>query len=124
MNAIKKRLQTLKVEKDLAIDKADMCDQRAKEANRREEKLRDGVRELAKKLIQMEHDLQVSKTHLRKSIKSLEQKERIYIVVSEQICKKINPLFLFVLFFVCFCFSLVNLIIRIFSDAIRIGDIE
>lgn len=98
MNAIKKRLQTLKVEKDLAIDKADMCDQQAKEANRREEKLRDGVRELAKKLIQMEHDLQVSKIHLKKSIKSLEQKERIYIVVSEKICKKINSLFLSFLF--------------------------
>lgn len=83
MNAIKKQLQMLKLEKDLAMDKADLCDQQAKEANRREEKLRDEVRELAKKLMQMEHDLKVSKAQLIKSNKDLEMKERIYIVVSE-----------------------------------------
>lgn len=83
MNAIKKRLQTLKLEKDLAMDKADLCDQQAKEANRREEKLRDEVRELAKKLMQMGHDLEVSKAQLLKSNKNLEMKERVYIVVSE-----------------------------------------
>lgn len=83
MNAIKKQLQTLKLEKDLAIDKADLCDQQAKEANRKEEKLKDEVRELAKKLAQMEHDLEVSKAQLVKSNRDLETKERIYIVVSE-----------------------------------------
>lgn len=82
MNAIKKRLQTLKIEKDLAMDKADMCDQQAKDANRREEKLKDEVRELAKKLIQMERDLELSKAQLEKSNRDLEQKERVYIVVS------------------------------------------
>lgn len=83
MNAIKKRLQTLKLEKDLAMDKADLCDQQAKEANRKEEKLRDEVRELAKKLVQMEHDLEVSKAQLIKSNRDLVIKERVYIVVSE-----------------------------------------
>lgn len=83
MNAIKKRLQTLKLEKDLAMDKADLCDQRAKEANRKEDKLRDEVRELAKKLVQMERDLEVSKIQLVKSNRNLEMKERVYIVVSE-----------------------------------------
>lgn len=83
MNAIKKRLQTLKLEKDLAIDRADLCDQQAKEANSRGEKLRDEVRELAKKLVQMEHDLKVSKAQLIKSNRDLEMKERIYIVVSK-----------------------------------------
>lgn len=83
MNAIKKRLQMLKIEKDLAMDKADLCDQQAKEANRREEKLRDEVRELAKKLVQMERDLELSKAQLEKSNRDLEQKERIYIVVGD-----------------------------------------
>lgn len=83
MNAIKKRLQMLKLEKDLAMDKADLCDQQAKEANRKEEKLRDEVRELAKKLAQMEHDLGVSKAQLIESNKNLVMKERVYIVVSE-----------------------------------------
>ncbi|KZC09244.1 PREDICTED: tropomyosin-2-like [Dufourea novaeangliae] len=76
MNAIKKRLQTLKIEKDLAMDRADMCDQQAKEANRREEKLKDEVRELAKKFAQMERDLELSKAQLDKSIRNLDQKER------------------------------------------------
>lgn len=83
MNAIKKQLQTLKLEKDLAMDKADLCDQQAKEANRREEKLKDEVRELAKKLMQMQHDLEVSKAQLIKSNRNLEMKERVYIVVSK-----------------------------------------
>lgn len=83
MNAIKKRLQMLKIEKDLAMDKADLCDQQAKEANRREEKLRDEVRELAKKLVQMERDLELSKAQLEKSNRDLEQKERVYIVVGD-----------------------------------------
>ncbi|GAB1870030.1 Tropomyosin-2 [Camponotus japonicus] len=85
MNAIKKQLQMLKLEKDLAMDKADLCDQQAKEANRREEKLKDEVRELAKKLMQMEHDLKVSKAQLIKSNKDLEMKERIYIVTQSEL---------------------------------------
>ncbi|XP_077277600.1 tropomyosin [Temnothorax americanus] len=85
MNVIKKRLQTLKLEKDLAMDKADLCDQQAKEANRREEKLRDEVRELAKKLMQMEHDFEVSKAQLVKSNRDLEIKERIYIVTQSEL---------------------------------------
>lgn len=100
MNAIKKQLQTLKLEKDLAMDKADLCDQQAKEANRREEKLKDEVRDLAKKLVQMEHDLELSKAQLVKSNKDLEMKERIYIVVSE--LRNMYP----VLY--QFCLSLVN----------------
>lgn len=88
MNAIKKRLQTLKLEKDLAMDKADLCDQQAKEADRREEKLRDEVRELAKKLMQMEHDLDVNKAQLLTSNRSLEMKERVYIVVSEIVMRE------------------------------------
>ena len=83
MNAIKKRLQTLKIEKDLAMDRADLCDQQAKEASRREEKLKDEVRELAKKLAQMERDLELSKAQLEKSNRDLEQKERVYIVVGD-----------------------------------------
>lgn len=104
MNAIKKRLQTLKLEKDLAMDKADLCDQQAKEANRREEKLKDEVRELAKKLVQMEHDLEVSKAQLVKSNKDLEMKERIYIVVSESDKCTVRPRFVSYLSFV-YCYD-------------------
>lgn len=82
MNAIKKRLQTLKVEKDLAMDKADTCEQKAKEAARKEEKLRDEVRELVKKLSQMEHDYGVSTAQLVKSNEDLEATEKAFMLVS------------------------------------------
>lgn len=84
MNAIKKRLQTLKAEKDLAMEKADLCDQQVKEANKREETLRDEVRELDKKLAAMEHDLETKKALLEKSIEELEEKERIHLMVREK----------------------------------------
>lgn len=82
MNAIKKRLQTLKIEKDLALERADVCDQQSKEANRREEKLMDEVRELAKKLMQMQQDLQLNKSQLVQSNLNLERKEKAFLSVS------------------------------------------
>ena len=82
MNAIKKRLQTLKIEKDFALERADACDQQSKEANRREEKLMDEVRELAKKLMQMQQDLQSNKSQLVQSNLNLEKKEKAFLSVS------------------------------------------
>lgn len=84
MNAIKKRLQTLKIEKDLALDKADSCDQKAKEAQLREENLKDQVRELTKKLMQMENDLKLSRIHLDELNTDLQDKERIHLMVRLQ----------------------------------------
>lgn len=82
MNAIKKRLQTLKIEKDLALERADACDQQSKEANRREEKLLDEVCALAKKLSQMQQDLKINKSQLIQSNLNLERKERAFMMVS------------------------------------------
>lgn len=107
----------LKIEKDLAMDKADLCDQQAKEANRREEKLRDEVRELAKKLVQMERDLELSKAQLEKSNRDLEQKERIYIVVGDlykYTILHISNIFIMNLEQFFNLFSIVNLFLNIF----------
>ena len=82
MNAIKKRLQTLKIEKDLAIEKADACDQQSKEAKRKEEKLMDEVRQLSKKLSQMQQDLELNKTQLVQSNFNLDRKEKALMSVS------------------------------------------
>lgn len=84
MNAIKKKLQTLKIEKELAVDRADACEQQSKEANRREERLRDQVKELEKKLAQMKSDLEVSRHQLSGSNASLEDKERAHLMVSSR----------------------------------------
>lgn len=71
----------LKIEKDQAIDRADICDQQAKDANKREEMLRDEVGELKKKLWQMQQDLNVSRGNLNKSNMTLEEKERSFLMV-------------------------------------------
>jgi len=41
MDAIKKKMQAMKLEKDNAMDKADACEQQAKDANLRAERVTD-----------------------------------------------------------------------------------
>ena len=40
MDAIKKKMQAMKLEKDNAMDRADACEQQAKDANLRAERVR------------------------------------------------------------------------------------
>ncbi|KAK0181202.1 hypothetical protein PV327_003504 [Microctonus hyperodae] len=75
----------LKIEKDQAIDRADICDQQAKDANKREEMLRDEVGELRKKLSQMHQDLNVSRANLDKSNMTLEEKERLFLLTQSEL---------------------------------------
>jgi len=49
MDAIKKKMQAMKLEKDNAMDRADACEQQAKDANLRAERAEEEVRELQKK---------------------------------------------------------------------------
>ena len=43
MDAIKKKMQAMKLEKDNAMDRADACEQQAKDANLRAERVRQMV---------------------------------------------------------------------------------
>ena len=43
MEAIKKKMQNMKLEKDNAMDRADACEQQAKDANIRAEKAQEEV---------------------------------------------------------------------------------
>ena len=43
MDAIKKKMQAMKLEKDNAMDRADACEQQAKDANLRAERVRSYV---------------------------------------------------------------------------------
>lgn len=82
MNAIKKRLQSLKIEKENAMDRADSCDQQAREANKREEILMDEVVKLEKKFLQMQQDLNTSRENLKKSNMRLEEREHSLLIAS------------------------------------------
>lgn len=76
MDAIKKKMQAMKLEKDNAQDKADTCEGQAKEANLRADKVMEEVNELTKKLAQVESDLTTNKGNLERGNKDLEEKEK------------------------------------------------
>merc|ERR1712242_224480 len=66
MDAIKKKMQAMKLEKDNAMDRADACEQQAKEE----------VRDLQKKMQQLESDLDVTQEKLLNANQKLEEREK------------------------------------------------
>ena len=82
MDAIKKKMQAMKLEKDNAMDKADTCEGQAKEANMRADKVLEEVGDLVKKLQQVEADLVANKGNLEQANKNLEEREKSLTNVS------------------------------------------
>merc|ERR1712045_712156 len=76
MEAIKKKMQAMKLEKDNAMDRADACEQQAKDANLRAEKAEEEVRDLQKKMQQLESDLDITQEKLMNANQRLEEKEK------------------------------------------------
>jgi len=76
MDAIKKKMQAMKLEKDNAQDKADTCEGQAKDANLRADKVNEEVRDLGKKFTQVETDLVNAKHQLELANQDLEEKEK------------------------------------------------
>ena len=87
MDAIKKKMQAMKLEKDNAQDKADSCEGQAKEANLRADKVLEEVQDLQKKLTQVENDLVTNKSNLEQANKDLEEREKSLTNVSFYIFK-------------------------------------
>merc|ERR1712027_195978 len=63
----------MKLEKDNAMDRADACEQQAKDANLRAEKAEEEVRDLQKKMQQLESDLDVTQEKLLNANQKLEE---------------------------------------------------
>lgn len=103
MDAIKKKMQAMKMEKDSAMDKADTCEGQSKDANLRADKVNkinisskhfltsinfvvfqvnEDVRDCQKKLTQVESDLDTNKNKLEEAIKQLEDREKALTAVS------------------------------------------
>merc|ERR1711881_186107 len=74
MDAIKKKMQAMKLEKDNAMDRADACEQQAKDANLRAERAEEEVRELQKKMQQLENDLDQTQEKLMNANQTLKEK--------------------------------------------------
>lgn len=67
----------MKLEKDNAADKADTCENQAKEANLRADKIMEEVAELTKRLTQVTEDHEKFKNTLEQANKDLEEKEKL-----------------------------------------------
>merc|ERR1711875_63036 len=76
MDAIKKKMQAMKVEKDNACDRSDVCEEASKVAKVRAEKAEDEVAELAAKSRQLETELDVTTERLGIVSLQLEEKEK------------------------------------------------
>ncbi|CAG9566284.1 unnamed protein product [Danaus chrysippus] len=76
MDAIKKKMQAMKLEKDNALDRAAMCEQQAKDANLRAEKAEEEARQLQKKIQTIENDLDQTQEGLMQVNAKLEEKEK------------------------------------------------
>lgn len=85
MDAIKKKMQAMKLEKDNAMDRADTCENQYKDANLRVEKLMEEVGDLQKKLVQVEGDLETSKNALEQANKDLEEKEKNLATTEQEV---------------------------------------
>uniref|UniRef100_A0A182K5B7 Tropomyosin n=1 Tax=Anopheles christyi TaxID=43041 RepID=A0A182K5B7_9DIPT len=76
MDAIKKKMQAMKLEKDNALDRALLCEQQARDANLRAEKAEEEARQLQKKIQAIENDLDVTQETLMQVNTKLEEKEK------------------------------------------------
>ncbi|KAE8748941.1 hypothetical protein FOCC_FOCC004346, partial [Frankliniella occidentalis] len=76
MDAIKKKMQAMKTEKDNASDRAMLCEQQARDANLRAEKAEEDARNLQKKIQAIENDLDQTQEQLTQVSAKLEEKEK------------------------------------------------
>lgn len=76
MEAIKKKIAALKKEMDFANETVETNETKARLENMRADKLNDEVRDLQKKLAQLERDYEVAKANLERSTADLEQCEK------------------------------------------------
>uniref|UniRef100_A0A182NFL1 Tropomyosin n=1 Tax=Anopheles dirus TaxID=7168 RepID=A0A182NFL1_9DIPT len=76
MDAIKKKMQAMKLEKDNALDRALLCEQQARDANLRAEKAEEEARQLQKKIQAIENDLDQTQETLMQVNTKLEEKEK------------------------------------------------
>merc|ERR1712244_30365 len=73
MDAIKKKMQAMKVEKDNAMDRSDVCEQAAKDAKVRAAKAEEEVAELVKKAQQLEGELETCEDKLLQATNKLDK---------------------------------------------------
>ncbi|KRX91665.1 Tropomyosin [Trichinella pseudospiralis] len=76
MDAIKKKMQAMKIEKDNAMDRADAAEEKARQQQERVEKLEEELRDTQKKMMQVENELDKAQEELTGANAQLEEKEK------------------------------------------------
>ena len=92
MDAIKKKMQAMKVEKDNAMDRSDACEQAAKDAKVRAAKAEEEVAELVKKAQQLEVELDKTKEELQLTTEKLKDKENSLSAAELEVGIKCNKI--------------------------------
>ncbi|KAG5682089.1 hypothetical protein PVAND_011468 [Polypedilum vanderplanki] len=92
MDAIKKKMQAMKLEKDNALDRALLCEQQARDANTRAEKAEEEARTLQKKIQTIENDLDQTQEQETLVNGKLEEKEKaLQNIEKKYVIKKFSP---------------------------------
>ena len=76
MDAIKKKMQAMKLEKDNALDRALLCENQARDANLRAEKAEEEARTMQKKIQTIENELDQTQEQETLVNGKLEEKEK------------------------------------------------
>ena len=84
MEAIKKKMQAMKVEKDIACDKCDVAEEASKSAKIRASKAEDEVVELMAKARQLETELDLTSEKFGIRSLSLEEKEKALLAAEAE----------------------------------------
>ncbi|KAH8295396.1 hypothetical protein KR018_010635 [Drosophila ironensis] len=88
MDAIKKKMQAMKVDKDGALERALVCEQEARDANTRAEKAEEEARQLQKKIQTVENELDQTQEALTLVTGKLEEKNKALQNVTVKAVKK------------------------------------
>ncbi|VDP05381.1 unnamed protein product [Soboliphyme baturini] len=76
MDAIKKKMQAMKIEKDNAVDRADAAEEKSRQMQERIEKLEEELRDTQKKMMQVENELDKAQEELTAANIQLEEKDK------------------------------------------------
>ncbi|KAL3124444.1 hypothetical protein niasHT_007727 [Heterodera trifolii] len=76
MDAIKKKMQAMKIEKDNAIDRADAAEEKCRQTQERLERVEEELRDTQKKMMATENELDKAQEDLTAANNLLEEKEK------------------------------------------------
>uniref|UniRef100_A0A0N5C3B5 Tropomyosin n=1 Tax=Strongyloides papillosus TaxID=174720 RepID=A0A0N5C3B5_STREA len=100
MDAIKKKMQAMKLEKDNALDRADAAEEKVRQTAEKLERCEEELRDTQKKMMAVENDLDKYMEDLNTANQQLEEKEKKVQEVCFDVKKMILCLYIYIIFLV------------------------